>query len=360
MQEEIKQFLSSLWDITLRLMPFVALAILAYWVSVGLIKLLKRKNEKSVIYPALLKYCQRPAFFLLLCLFLLPGLQSLPITESVHGWVEVSRQTVGLLLIAMIAWLVIRSTEVLEDVFIQRYDVSAKDNLTARKIHTQFSFFKKAIIVVVLIITVSCMLMTFEKVRQLGVSILGSAGIAGIVIGFAAQRSIATFIAGMQIAVTQPIRIDDVVIVEGEWGRIEEITMTYVVVRIWDLRRLVVPIGYFIEKPFQNWTRVSADLLGSVVLYVDYRVPVDKVRAYYLEIIEQSEKWDRKVACLQVVDCTDRAVQLRALMSAADASAAWDLRCEIREKLLGWLNTHYPDSLPRVRAEIESEKSTGH
>jgi small-conductance mechanosensitive channel len=195
--------------------------------------------------------------------------------------------------------------------------------------------------------------MTFDKVRQLGTTILASAGIIGVVVGIAAQKTIGTFIAGIQIAFTQPIRIDDVVIVENEWGRIEEITLTYVVVKIWDLRRLIVPITYFIEKPFQNWTRQTADLLGTVYIYVDHTVPIDTIREQLHAILKESEHWDQKVCVLQVTNTTERAVELRALMSAADASTAWTLRCEVREKLVKFIQEKYPQSLPKVRAELK-------
>ena len=197
------------------------------------------------------------------------------------------------------------------------------------------------------------MLMTFESVRQLGTSILASAGIAGIVVGFAAQRSIATLLAGFQIAMTQPIRLDDVVIVENEWGRIEEITLTYVAVRIWDQRRLILPITYFIEQPFQNWTRTSADILGTVFLYVDYRAPLDAIRAELDRILQASPSWDGKVKGLQVTNAQEQTLEIRALASAADASLAWDLRCEVREKLVQFLQRHHPESLPRIRAELQ-------
>ena len=189
---------------------------------------------------------------------------------------------------------------------------------------------------------------------------LASAGVAGIVIGFAAQKSLATLLAGFQIALTQPIRIDDVVIVEGEWGRIEEITLTYVVVRIWDLRRLIVPITYFIEQPFQNWTRVSADILGTVFLYVDYNVPVDAVRKELTRLLEASPLWDRKVNVLQVTDSKEGTVELRALASASDAGRAFDLRCDVREKLVAFIQQNYPESLPRLRASLSQQSDPGH
>jgi len=200
------------------------------------------------------------------------------------------------------------------------------------------------------------MLMMFPKARQAGTTILASAGVIGLVVGMAAQRTIGAFIAGLQIAFTQPIRLDDVVIVENEWGRIEEIALTFVVVKIWDLRRLVVPITYFIENPFQNWTRTTADILGTVFIYVDYTVPIESVRAELKRIAEESQLWDKKVCVLQVTNSSERTVELRALVSAADASTAWSLRCEVREKLLTFLQKNHPDALPKIRAELNEIK----
>jgi len=200
------------------------------------------------------------------------------------------------------SWLLIKTVYVLEDYVVGRFEVDVEDNLRARKIHTQLRVLKRIVIILVGIIALATMLMTFPKVRQLGTTILASAGIIGIVVGMAAQRTIATFIAGLQIAFTQPIRVDDVVIVENEWGRIEEITLTYVVVKIWDLRRLIVPITYFIENPFQNWPRVTADILGTVFLYVDHTVPIDAVREELHRILKASELWDGKVCVLQVTN----------------------------------------------------------
>ena len=231
------------------------------------------------------------------------------------------------------------------------------DNLAARRIHTQIQILRKVLVVVIGVLALAISLMTFEKVRQLGTTILASAGIIGIIVGIAAQKSIATLLAGLQLAVTQPIRIDDVVIVENEWGRIEDITLTYVVVRIWDLRRLVVPMTYFLERPFQNWTRISADLLGTVFLYVDYTVPVEAVREELKRITKNSPLWDKHVCTLQVTNTTERTLELRALVSAADASQAWNLRCEVREKLIEFLQANYPEALPKMRAELRQQNS---
>jgi small-conductance mechanosensitive channel len=235
----------------------------------------------------------------------------------------------------------------------QRHRIDVADNRRARGVYTQVMVLKKIAASVIGVFAIASMLMVFQSVRQFGTAIIASAGVAGIIIGFAAQKTIATLLAGFQIALTQPIRIDDVVIVENEWGRIEEITLTYVVVRIWDLRRLVLPITYFIENPFQNWTRTSADILGTVFLHVDYDVPLETLRQELTRILKASALWDGKVNVLQVTDAKDRTLEIRALASARDASAAWDLRCEVREKLITYIQKHYPESLPRWRIETD-------
>lgn len=265
------------------------------------------------------------------------------------------RQVFSIVYIVCFSWFLIGVSGIVEDVVRMNYEVDSHDNLKARKIQTQIRFFRRIAVVLIVLIATATALMTFETVRQLGTTILASAGVAGVIVGFAAQRSLSTFLAGFQVAMTQPIRLDDVVIVEGEWGRVEEITLTYVVVKIWDLRRLVLPITHFIDRPFQNWTRVSADLLGTVFLYADYTIPVDQVRETLHELLQQSKYWDRKVWNLQVTNASERTVELRALMSAADASLLWNLRCEIREKLLAEVQRRFPDSLPKTRAEVRTE-----
>jgi small-conductance mechanosensitive channel len=277
-----------------------------------------------------------------------------PVTTFPVKLAALLKHIIGLGLIISIAWLLICSTSLLEDIILSRYDIHVRDNLEARKIYTQVNVLKKVITVIILTLTLAAILMSFNQVKKFGISLLASAGVLGIIIGFAAQRSIATLLAGLQIAITQPIRLDDVVIVEGEWGWIEEITLTYVVVRIWDLRRLVVPITHFIEKPFQNWTRISADLLATVYIYTDYSIPVEKIREELGKILENSPLWDKKVGGLQVTNATEHTMELRALMSAPDSSAAWDLRCHVREKLIEYIQNQYPQALPKVRAEVHS------
>ena len=265
---------------------------------------------------------------------------------------------IQILFIALFGWLIVKIVYIVRDALLNRYDINARDNMHARRMHTQMRLIANIIGVVIVLLTVSFILMSFSQVRHIGVSILASAGVLGIVIGFAAQKTLGNFIAGIQIAIAQPIRLDDVVIIENEWGWIEEITLTFVVVRIWDLRRLVVPISYFLEKPFQNWTRTSADLLGTVFIYTDYTVPVKEVRNELTRILENSPKWDKKVNALQVTNATEKTVELRALMSAADSPTAWNLRCEVREKLLEFLQQRFPECLPRVRIEMNKVESS--
>ncbi|NQV41787.1 MAG: mechanosensitive ion channel family protein [Candidatus Marinimicrobia bacterium] len=254
-------------------------------------------------------------------------------------------------LIGALAWLLIRILVLFKELILGQYQLDAKDNLKARQISTQLLMIERVVNAVILLIAGSIILMSFDKAREIGFSLLASAGIAGIILGLAAQRSLATLFAGIQLAITQPIRIDDVVIVEHEWGWIEEITLTFVVVRIWDQRRLVLPITYFIEHPFQNWTRKRADLLGTVYLYVDYKMPLDDLRTELDRIVKESPLWDGRVAKIQVTNATEKSVELRALVSAENASNAWDLRCLVREDLLTYIQRHFPESLPRIRLD---------
>jgi small-conductance mechanosensitive channel len=296
---------------------------------------------------------------LLPLLALVFGVPALQVPPAVG---EMLRTGLGLLLIAAVGIVLYQFVDTAAAFVLSQHRMDVADNLRARAIQTQVTVLKRMAVAVIVIFTVASMLMVFDSVRQFGTSILASAGIAGIIVGLAAQQSIGGLLAGFQIALTQPIRLDDVVIVENEWGRIEEITLTYVVVRIWDLRRLVLPISYFIQQPFQNWTRSSADLLATVFLYVDYRMPMAPLRAELTRILEASSRWDRKVNVLQVTDSKERTLEIRALASAADASLAWDLRCEVREKLVDFLQREYPECLPRLRGAVETrmlEPATG-
>jgi small-conductance mechanosensitive channel len=222
----------------------------------------------------------------------------------------------------------------------------------ARKHITQTRILRRIAKILISLIAISAALMSFESVRQYGVSLLASAGAAGIVVGLALQPLLKNIFAGIQLAITQPIRIDDALLVEGEWGKVEEITSTFVVIRIWDLRRLVVPLNYFLENPFQNWTKEGSRLIGSVMLYLDYSVPIDALRNRAKEIVSASPLWDKDVFVVQVTDAKETTVEVRILATASDSGRAFDLRCEIREKLLLFLRQEYPQALPRFRAEL--------
>ncbi|RVT51031.1 mechanosensitive ion channel family protein [Rubrivivax albus] len=257
--------------------------------------------------------------------------------------------------IAALTWLLVRAVGGYGQAVIDAHPVSVADNLQARRVHTQTRVLVRTVGSVLWLAGVALMLMTIPGVRQVGASLLASAGVIGLIAGFAARPVLGNMIAGLQIGLTQPIRIDDVVIVEGEWGVIEEIGSAYVVVRIWDDRRLVVPLQYWVEKPFQNWTRKSAQLTGSVTLWVDYRMPLAPLREHLRLACEACEHWDGRLALLQVVEAGERAMQVRALVTAADAGKAWDLRCHVREWLVDYVQREFPAYLPRLRVDTEAD-----
>lgn len=263
--------------------------------------------------------------------------------------VNMSR-TVEILLTVAFAAVLIGVVKVMEDYVYHHYDLSKPDNLRERKIRTQLQFIRKFVISLILILTICAILLSFESLRKVGAGLLTGVGIGGIIIGFAAQKSLGNLLAGFQIAFTQPMRIDDVLVVEGEWGRVEEITLTYVVLNIWDKRRLILPINYFIEKPFQNWTRTGSDILGSAFFYLDHTAPIGKIREEFTRLLHANPLWDKKVNALQVTDVKERTIEVRALMSANNSGQAFDLRCYIREKIIEFIQLNYPECLPKTRA----------
>jgi small-conductance mechanosensitive channel len=268
----------------------------------------------------------------------------------------------SVMVIIFVSWILIQSVHLIKYFVMRSYDIQESDNLMARKVVTQFRVLENIIVFVIAVVALALILMSFENIRKIGVSLIASAGVAGIIIGFAAQKVIGTVLAGIQIAMTQPIRIDDVVIVEKEWGRIEEINLTYIVVNIWDKRRLVLPTTYFIENPFQNWTRTTAEILGSVFIYADYTLPVDAVRRELDNILEGNPLWDGKVKNVQVTDANEKTIEIRLLVSAADSPTAWDLRVHVREKMLLFLQEKYPQCLPKARLILDqgsNETGTG-
>ncbi|TWI52734.1 small-conductance mechanosensitive channel [Pseudomonas duriflava] len=316
-------------------------------------KVLKRLSRSLIFTSTLVRYAERPASLLIPMIALQGVLGSAPDTLLL---IDGIRHITALITLAAFTWLGLRCVKAIGATITLRHPVDVEDNLRARRILTQTRVMVRSLSFVVFLIGLASMLMTFPSVRQIGASLLASAGVAGIVAGIAARPVLGNLIAGLQIAVTQPIRIDDVVIVENEWGRVEEITGTYVVVRIWDDRRLVVPLQYFIEKPFQNWTRTASSLIGSVFVWVDYSVPMEPLRAEVEHLCKEvPHLWDGRVCVLQVTDTSEKAMQLRVLASSSDSSKNWDLRCHIRERLIAFINREYPECLPQLRAEIGTQ-----
>jgi small-conductance mechanosensitive channel len=273
-----------------------------------------------------------------------------PVGSDTAAWMT---RLVPIGVIGLIGWGAMTALKIAADLYLLRFRIDVDDNLLARKHVTQVRVLLRAAdVLVVVVVTLGAALMTFEPVRQYGVSLFASAGVAGIVAGLAARPLLSNLFAGVQMAMTQPIRIDDAVVVENEWGNIEEITSTYVVMRLWDWRRMIVPLSYFIEKPFQNWTREDSALIGSAFLYVDYSAPVGIIRDKLSEIVKASKNWDGRVINLQVTDAKERTIELRCLMSARNAGRAFDLRCEVREHLVEFLQKHHPEALPRQRSDV--------
>jgi small-conductance mechanosensitive channel len=332
--------------------PFIAITVVSGFIIYHLLMLFMKKVMPEIqqkILARILDKIRWPLRSLILALVIASLRPLMDLPEQFNNTLQI---ILTIVFIVITAWLFMRIIAVVKMVMLKRYNIEEEDNLKARKVVTQLRVAQRILNVIIIVISIAAILMTFDKVRQFGVSILASAGISAIILGFAAQRSLATLFAGVQIAITQPIRIDDVVIVEGEWGWIEEITLTYVVVRIWDLRRLVVPITWFLDKPFQNWTRTSADILGTVYLYTDYRAPIQRIREKAIDLIKANHHWDGKVAGLQVTNSTENTVELRVLMSAATSPRAWNLRCDVREALVTFLQQEFPEILPRTRVEL--------
>jgi len=267
------------------------------------------------------------------------------------------RHANALLLLLALTWLGLRAIRGVAQGVIDRHPVDVEDNLHARRIHTQTRMLARTAMFIVLLAGLALMLMTFPGARQFGASLLASAGVVGLVAGIAARPIFSNLIAGLQIALAQPIRLDDVLVVEGEWGRVEEITGTYVVLKIWDERRLIIPLQWFIEHPFQNWTRNSASIIGTVFLWVDYRMPLEPLRAEAQRACEASPDWDKRLCKLQVTEAGESAIQLRLLLTSTSSGRNWDLRCSVREALVDFMQRTYPQYLPVTRAELASPPS---
>ncbi|GGL70338.1 mechanosensitive ion channel family protein [Wenxinia marina] len=328
----------------------VCAGLLVAWVVHAVFwRIVMRLTPKHGMWAQILPRLRRPSRLALLMLvaIALVNAAALP-----HLWQAGLSKAALALFVVIVGWMAMIAVDVFALRSTARLQLDATDNLTARKQATQMRVLQRSAKVVIFLVTLGSVLATFETVRAWGVSLFASAGAAGLVLGFAARPVLANLIAGIQIALTQPIRIDDVVIVEGEWGWIEEIASTYVVVRIWDLRRLIVPLSQFIEQPFQNWTRENADIIGTVFWYLDYTAPIGEMREKVKEFASDSPLWDGKVVNLQVTETDKDVITVRALLSAANSPAAWDLRCQVREKMVAWLQEAHPSALPKVRGEL--------
>lgn len=273
--------------------------------------------------------------------------------QDVYGFDTIRRG----LLIAGTTWLLIEVVSKLKNKLLRRFDITQEDNLKSRKLHTQINLLEKVVVFLIILIGVGLILMSIESIREVGIGIFASAGVVGIIIGLSAQKIVGALLAGIQIAITQPFRVDDAVLVENEWGWIEEVNLTYIVVRIWDKRRLVLPSTYFLEKPFQNWTRTTADIIGSVFIYTDYTISFDALRKELTRLLESTELWDQKVNVLQVTDAKESTLEIRILVSAKNSPTAWDLRVYIREKMIEFIQKNYPQSLPKTRVMLEADNA---
>ncbi|HVW96561.1 MAG TPA: mechanosensitive ion channel domain-containing protein [Mucilaginibacter sp.] len=337
------------WDLIIFALAII-LGLLVKLIIKAILNYHKEHKDYS-LFRSILTHFSRPLnhFVPLLMLNLMEPLMEL----SPRYDLALSR-TIQIALIISFATLLMNAMNVFEDYVYHTYSLDKEDNLKERKIRTQIQFIRKVLGTVVVFVTVAIILLSFDSVRKIGAGLLTGVGIGGIIIGFAAQKSLGNLLAGFQIAFTQPIRIDDVLIVEGEYGRVEEITLTYVVLSLWDQRRLILPINYFIEKPFQNWTRTSSELLGTVFLYLDYNTPVDAVREEFERLVQTSELWDKRVQGIQVTDAKMNCIELRVLVSARNSGQAFDLRCFIRENLIKFLKDNYPESLPLNRLVMKN------
>lgn len=351
----LKAFFSSLharghdWAVAvIAISSAILLSSFAYFLFLKLMARLRKRSIQQHKFFTILHRLQHPARWIVIFSVVFIVIPTVDIPEPYHlGLIK----TLGVLWFLSLGWLMIAGVFVVEDLLLSRYDTSQADNLRARRVRTQMILLRRLAIGFIIVIDIGLVLSVFRDSRiwQYGAGLLASAGLASLVLATAAKSTASNVFAGIQIAISEPIRIDDVVIVEGEWGRVEEINTAYVVVAIWDKRRLIVPLSYFIEKPFQNWTRTGSDLLGTSFLYTDYSVPVEELRQELQRVVEICPLWDKLVCNLQVTNLSEHTMELRCLVSAGNASNLFDLRCVVREQMIAYIRDHYPDAFPRTR-----------
>jgi len=315
----------------------------------------RRARKEHHVFPQLLqKYIYLPGLLLVISFALLADF-SLVERYLYASLAQFVRHALYILVIISFAWLIMRGFTVFRELALRRYKEENPTDFTPRRAKTKFVLIQRLLNFMIVVAAVAAVLMTFDSVRQVGSTLLASAGVVGIVLGFAAQKSLGTLFAGIQIAIAQPIRLNDVVVVEDQFGTIGEITLTYVVVHTWDGRRLMVPINYFLENSFENWTRVTPEVVGKVKIRADYSLPVDEVRKEFKRWLETSELWDGQKSGFLVTGADERTIEVRATMSARNSDDAWDLECQIREKLITYIRENHPYALPRARVELERE-----
>jgi small-conductance mechanosensitive channel len=322
-----------------------------HWAVFALVRRKKSRGVSHALGFGIQRHLAAPsrAIFILTCISLVVPFAPQQLTP----YLGMIHQTLAIAIVLAIGWFAIGTVYIAEAAFLRKYDINAEDNARARQVHTQMLLFRRVVISFLAILTLGAILWTFhdERIWKAGTGLVASAGIASLLLAAAAKSTVSNFLAGLQIALTSPIRIDDVVVVQGEWGRIEEINAAYVVVRIWDERRLVVPLSWFIENSFANWTRRSAEILGTAFLYVDYAVPVDDLRAQLQRVVSTASQWDKRVCVLQVTDLKEQTMEIRCLVSSRNSGDNFDLRCIVREQMIVYIRDHYPEAFPRVRLD---------
>ncbi|WP_213805347.1 mechanosensitive ion channel domain-containing protein [Granulicella sp. dw_53] len=337
---------------------FCCALVMANVVHYIIFRLIRRKEGQTAGFGwGMQRYLGHPAraiFLLTVALGALPIVPDLPAKFE-----DLIRQLLIMAMIVALGWFVVGCIYLFQSAILRRYDLGSDNNVQARRVHTQFQLFRRMLITFVVIIDIGALLWTFNDPRiwHYGSGLLASAGVASLILATAAKSTASNFLAGLQIALTEPIRIDDVVVIQGEWGRIEEINSAYVVVRIWDLRRLIVPLSYFIENSFQNWTRESADIMGTAFLYVDYSIPVEALREQLNKIVHPSPLWNKQVCGLQVTNLSERTMELRCLVSSRNSSENFDLRCIVREQMTAFIQENYPDAFPTTRFAARPDAS---
>jgi small-conductance mechanosensitive channel len=334
-------------------------AVLAALLGVELVRraLRSRVGERLALAGPLLRRCTVPGFITAVLCAVNIGYG--PIAAGHTG--EVVRRVITLALIGAVTWLLLQAAYAITDVVLDRLvAVKGEHNRRARRMRTQITLVRRIATAVVVVVALGAILFSFPAVRALGAGLLASAGIAGVVVGVAAQSTLGNMLAGLQLAFSDALRLDDVIVVEGQWGRVEELSLTYVSLRLWDERRLILPVSYFTTKPFENWTRHESRVVGSVYLHVDWSVPVEDLRAELYRVLKEHPLWDQRDWTLQVTDVAPNGlIELRALMSAADSASAWDLRCDMREHLVKYIRDHHPGAVPRLRVDERIERGRG-